>query len=278
MAEWDRKTPWRQGLFLSSEAIDKLNLRLNDCPEKTIAIMASHDCDLPHSPDIEPYFEVVVGRYVDQLDGRYTHTKNPRKLHIQIETADQVRSGEFMITNKLFIQKEYLPDIVPNLDIRLCVNEINVFRRWLSIRYARSSFPDAFEARLKTYKLDKKITQSLKKHGNFITGIFFDVDNGEEITRTAPEEVYTLDIILLYSTQTDPTCAEAAATEAKTEITELFRTTLLDTTGNTWREIELRHCDVLSDEALSYRQSTSLQQWRIEYISLAEDPPDPIIQ
>lgn len=278
MVEWERKTTWRQGSFLSSEAIDKLDLRLTDYPEKTIAIMASHDCDLPHSPVMEPYFEVVVGRYVDQLDGRYTHTKNPRKLHIKIETADQVRIGEFIVTNKRLIQKRYLPDILPNLDIRLGIDELNVFRRWLSIRYVRSSFPDAFESRLKTHKLDKKIAQSLKEHGNFITAIFFDVDEGKEIKRTTYEDVYMLDIIILYSTQHDSAGAEAAATAAKIVITEIFNATLLDTTDNSWKEIELRHCDVLSDEALSYRQSVSLQQWRIEYISLAEIPPDPIIQ
>ena len=46
----------------------------------------------------------------------------------------------------------------------------------------------------------------------------------------------------------------------------------------THENLEHFSCDVISDEALTYKQSTQLKLWRLDYISLAEDPPHPIIE
>lgn len=280
MTKWRRNTTCRQGSFLNRDTLDRFDLRLKDRPEKTVVVIASHDCDLPQSPEVEPYFEVIVGRYIDRLDGAFTHTKSPRKLHVELQVGEHAKPAEFIAADKIQILKKNLPEIIPDPDIYLSIYDLNIFRRWLGIRYSRSSFADGFNARLKdkAYKLDVKITRALKKHGNSITAIFFDVDDGEEITRTSPEDTYTLDITILYSTELDPNAAEAAANEAANEIIELFKTKLFDNINNTWEEIELRRCDVISDEGLSYKQSTLLRQWRMEHISLAEDPPHQIIE
>lgn len=277
MVEWSRETLWRQGLFLDDNSIDKCKLRSEEFPEKTVVIMASHDCDLPQPPSIEPYFEVIVGRYIDHLDGACTFTKSPRKLHIEIQTLEGQKFVEFIAKDKHRIDKSHLPRIIPHLNLQLDVDGLREFKRWLSVRYSRSSFADAFETRLKSHKLDRDIAKILKKHGELITGIFFEVDEGQEIEHASPEDPYLLDITIIYSTNLDPDAAGVAAQEASVAITDSFKAKLLDNINKTWKEIELRYCDAISDEALTYKQSTQLKLWRLDYISLAEDPPHPII-
>lgn len=241
-------------------------------------MIASNDCDLAQSPEIEPVFEVVIGHFIDKLDGSCTNTKNPRKLHISIESPGGQKYAEFITTNREYLPKALLLDIKHNEELHLSTADLTVFRRWLSIRYNRSAFPDQFDSRLKNNDIDKKIAKALRKHGEFITAIFFDVDEGVEVNRVDSNDTYLLDISILYSTEIDPEAAAVAAEEAKEAIVEIFKKKLFDNTTKNWLEIELRYCDVFSDEVFSYRQSVTYKQWRLEHISFSEEPPHEVIQ
>jgi hypothetical protein len=277
MFEWNRETIWRQGFLLDNAAIKSLNLTLPSHSNDTVVIIATHDCDLPQSPDIEPMFEVIVGNYVDELDGSSTNTKNPRKLHINIETKDGQKPAEFLAINKIFIPKEQLPKINQDQNTLLSVDNLIIFKRWLGIRYTRSAFPDLFDKRLKESGIDKKIANALRKHGEYISAIFFDVDGGNETSRYSPEDTYTLDISILYSTQHDPAAAEAAAELARVEINKLFKNKFYNQQNKSWVNIELRYLDVFSDEVFTYRQSVTYTQWRLDHISFSEDPVQEIV-
>jgi hypothetical protein len=87
MGEWDRRIPWRQGNILTADAVASLRLVPNADPTLHAAVVVSHNCDLVQSPDIEPMVEVIVGRRVDRPDGNFTHSKNPRLLHISAAEA-----------------------------------------------------------------------------------------------------------------------------------------------------------------------------------------------
>lgn len=274
MTGWSRESPWRQGSILHTDSLIRLGLQVSE--DRAIAIVASHDCDIAQLPESEPVIEIILGQYISQLDGAFTNTKNPRKLHIEVQTSDGPRSVEFVATAKHSLEKLEFADLEPNDAISIDAETLAVFKRWLGIRYSRSAFPDAFDRRLKADELDKKIAKALKKHGAAITAIFFDVDEGKESNRTEPEDTYTLDIIILYATHTDPVAAETAAEIAKAEIINAFKKKLYDNNARRWMNIELRHCDAMSDEALSYKQSVTLKQWRLEHVSFAEDPPHPV--
>lgn len=274
MAEWSRETSWRQGSVLPDDLNKYLSLK-NDFEDK-ISIVVSHDCDIAQVPDNEPTIEILVGQYVEQLNGAFTNTKNPRKLHIQVNTFQGIKFAEFVAVDKFSIDKMVFMSFEPSKTDNIDSQTMTVLRRWLGIRYTRFAFPDAFDRRLKSNNLDKKIAKALTKHGTAITAIFFDVDNGEEQHRTDPSEVYILDILILYSTESDSFDAEAAAESAKADITKAFEDKLFNKSNQSWTDIELRHCDCLSDEALTYKQSLILKQWRLEHISFAEDPPHPV--
>jgi hypothetical protein len=276
MAEWTRNTPWRQGHLLTNEAIRATGLSHPKYPDYTLVIVASHDCDLAQLPDREPQVEVLVGRKIFALDGNNTHAKSTRTIHIEFQ-GDKALLGEFVVTEKTSIPKKALVDFSPATGVWLAPPDRATFQLWLASRYRRSAFPDEFERRLKESGLSDKITKALKPSSKVITTIFFDVDEGQELTRTGPDDVYMLDIYLLYSTEPDYQAAEASANEAKATIDRAFRTKLFDTASGTWTSIELRYIEVISEEAMTYRESQLLKQWRLDHISMGANPQQSVL-
>ena len=277
MAEWNRDTPWRQGHLLDKDAIEALGLHHAVAPDKTLVIIASHDCDLAQAPEGEPAVEVVVGRLVTDKDGNCTHAKNARKLHVEFAGTAFI-GAEFEATAKVSIDKRALNDFVPRPEAHLSPENHAIFQMWLASRYRRSAFPDEFERRLtlKEFKLHEKIAKAVKPHGELIAGVFFDVDEGDEVTRDGPDDTYTLDITILHLADPDFDAAEKAAETAAKAIEQAFRDKLLDPT-KTWQHIELRSCEPVSESVLTYQQFKQLKRWRLEHISLAAEPQQPVL-
>lgn len=59
-----------------------------------------------------------------------------------------------------------------------------------------------------------------------IHAVYFEVDEGEEIAHTGPDDVYVLDIILMYASEPDSQTAEAVANEVKGKIEQAFKAKL----------------------------------------------------
>lgn len=276
VTEWVRQTPWRQGSLLTDEAIRKLDLLHPEYGENTLVVVVTHDCDLAQSPEIEPMVEVMIGHRIDTLDGNHTHAKNARTLQCEFE-GETLLLAEFIATSKSDIPKSDLADYKPWPDNLLSPSGHATFQRWLAARYRRSAFPDEFERRLvRDTKLATKIAKAVKPHGDSIVAVLFDVDEGQEIIRDGVHDVYLLDITLLHSVEIDFHKAEQAATSAKDAIEKAFGDKLFDSNSGTWQYIELRYCDVISEEALTYRQFSLMKPWRLDHISLGSDPQQPI--
>ena len=276
MEDWSRDTPWRQGHLLGNDAIEALGLPGAVAPSQTLVIVASHDCDLAQAPEGEPVVEVIVGRLMTDTDGNCTHAKNARKLHVEFAGATAFWA-EFEATAKLPIEKHALNDFVPRPAAHLSPENQTIFQMWLASRYRRSAFPDEFERRLvKELKLHEKIAKAVKPHGELITGVFFDVDEGAEVTRDGPDDTYTLDITILHAAVPDFDAAEKAANTAAKAIEKAFKDKLFDPT-KIWQHIELRSCDPVSESVLTYQQFKQLKRWRLEHISLAAEPQQPVL-
>lgn len=277
MSEWARETPWRQGHLLTDTAVSSLGLTNTAYPNETVAIVATHDCDLAQAPEHEPEVEVVVGHRIISLDGNNTHAKSARTLHISFEGGASFYA-EFAATGKYRVPKSVIVNFGPDGQSRLSSSGLATFQRWLASRYRRSAFPDEFERRLvQETKLAAQIAKAVKPHGELITAVLFDVDDGKEREKLGQNDVYMLDIILLHAAAPDNDRAASAAHAAKEVIQKSFATKLFDKKLGKWRSIELRYVDVISEEALTYRQFTLMKPWRLEYVSLGADPPQPIV-
>ena len=271
MPEWTRNTPWRQGHILPDAAVQALGLVPPQAsPGDTVVIVASHDCDLAQLPASEPMIEVVVGCRITDLDGNCTHAKTARKLHLCFNGVAPL-FAEFVATDKRSVSKEALAPFQPDSASSLPAAEHRTFQRWLAARYRRSAFSDEFETRLKGSKLAERITRAVRPHSAAITTVLFDLDEGEDVVRTEPDDPYQLGIVLLHATEPDAAVAETAATAAAATIRAAFKA-VPKSCG-----IELIYLDVLSEEAMSVRQFRLLRPWRLEHISLGADPQQPVI-
>lgn len=261
---------------MGADAIDALGLQHAETPKQAIAIVATHDCDLAQLPDVEPCIEVVIGRLADK-DGNFTHAKNARKLHIEF-TGNAAFWGDFEATAKVVINKQALAPFAPRTNESLTPENHAIFQMWLASRYRRSAFADEFERRLtKETKLSEKIAKAVKLHGELISGVFFDVDDGAEVARNGPDDTYTLDITILHAAEPDFLAAETAANEAAATIEKAFRDKLFDPGKKVWHHIELRFCEPISESVMSYQEFKRLKRWRLEHISLAAYPQQPVL-
>ncbi len=272
MGEWTRNTPWRQGLILTEEAIKAAGLSDLQNPDDTVVIVASHDCDLTQSPDREPYIEVIVGHKIPEVDGNNMYAKNPRTLHIEF-LNDKSLKCEFNITAKRNIPKELLADFAPQKDLSLAPADLYTFQCWLASRYSRSAFPDEFERRLNEENLTEKIVKAVKPSGSAIKAILFDVNGGPD---REVDDIYLLDIIVLYASEPDAIEAEGIANRVAKKIKDAFNAKLFDKKSGSWRNIELRYIDAISDEVMPVGTAEKYKRWRLDYLSLRNDPEQPI--
>lgn len=277
MARWDRRTPWRQGHVLTPETAGDLNLGFDDSAPHPVVVVVSHDCDLAQAPENEPVVEVIVGRRVDSADGNLTHGKNPRRLHLPAMEQGNPIYLELAATARRPVPKEGLLGHQPSAGIVINPNARNILQRWLASRYRRTAFPDAFDRCLDRTRVAKRMAKILEPLGDHIVAVFFDVDEGVEREHEGADDAFTLSIDLLYSTDTDPPAAEAAATQAARAITAAFQELCFDASTNRWHGIELLGCTPISDESLTYAMSLRLKRWNADYISLRSDPTQPIV-
>jgi hypothetical protein len=267
---WDRKTPWRQGKLIAADDCIRLKLCSEEESVRALVIVASHDCDLAQPLDVEPRIEIILGKKAAVGDGNLFHAKNVRRLQVSFDGETQT-IGEFEAIHKATVSKADLAGCEPRKDLVLSTENIVSFQIWLASRYRRSAFPDEFEDRLKINKLANKIASAVKPHGEDITGVFFDVDEGIEVARLGPDDTYLLDIVILHRAEPNFEKSLKAAEEVQQQIEKAFQSAFY-TSLQKWQHIELRYCEVSSEEALTYKRLKELKRWRLDHMSLAAIP------
>ncbi len=275
MGEWSRETPWRQGDVLPDDASKALDLSHPESPERTFVVVISHDCDLTADPDREPFVELVTGRLVDAIKAD-SHAKSARRLQIEFHGPQGLLAAELSAVHKAFVKKDDLAPFDPRTDVSLDAQGLSILQHWLAARYRRAAFPDEFERRLKEAKMPRRIEKALDTAGKHVVAVLFDIDGGEDSQRNGPDDLYRLGIYLLYDTSQNESDAEAATRSAADVIEKTFESAF-QSQDNAWKNIQLEYCDVISDQAMSYADSRMLKQWRLEYISLEDDPQQPVL-
>ena len=281
MADSDRQFSWRQGDVLTDEAAKAFGLRDSENADGTVVVVISHDCDLTAVAEKEPESEVIVGRRIREL-GADSYGKTARRLHIEYQTTEGPVALELMATAKQSISKPALFATDPRQDMWLDGRGIGILQRWLAARYHRAAFPEAFQDRLRAAVIPgkraflKKIESILADGGDHIRAVLFDLDEGQDIERQAPDDVYHLGIVVLYDSLRDEPAAAAAAKKAAEALEEIFETAF-HSSEDGWQNICLKYCDPISDSAMTVAQREMLRQWRLEHMSLQDDPHQPMI-
>ncbi len=272
MAEARNDISWQQGFVLRAESAVSLGLIDSAAGNDRVVLLVSHDCDLVESSEIEPNCEIIVGRKIEKVDGTFAGAKNPRCLHLPFSAGEMRMTAEFLAKDKRQIEKSSILSQMPETKVRLSPDEHFALQSWLSVRYHRPIFPDEFDRRLKAKPADvrKRIANVIKGTGTDLVMILFDIDNGKDVTHNGPDDPYTLGIDLLYNVSEDPERALATAKKAAQRIKGIFRQYYF--TSGQWKNIELRDCLPISEDALSIYNWRFLKPWHFDYLSvLAEE-------
>lgn len=278
MADDERnETVWRQGYVLSEDTAAALGLESPSGAGATVVVVITHDCDIASGLEREPQVEVIVGSRIAAL-GADTNAKTARRLHIEFRTEGAEAPVELLATDKRYLPKADLLAASPRAEWSLAPESLVTLQQWLAARYRRAAFADEFESRLKARpgQVDRKLAKALGVAGVHVLACFFDVDGGEEVVRRDPADVYSLRITLLYdSTQDEPT-AFAATQRAVEAIEAAFEKAFL--VDSRWQNVQLLSCDAMSDSVMTVAYSRMLKRWRLDHMSLADDPQQPIVQ
>lgn len=261
--QWTRDTNWRQGHVLPPEAAARFALTNAADPGSTCVVVITHDCDLANENlDAEPHVEVIVGRTVAAASGNYSWGKAPRTLHYPVERDGAPATVELVATEKALLRKSDLAPFEPDPRFNLDGPTLAVLRSWLSARYDRAAFADAFVTRMRETKADIKLAKALEAHGKNVSFTYFDVDEGKCVER-AEGDPYKLGVVLVFNPGDDPDAAADAADAAAEVVETGLRARLPD--GGT--SIRLEACFAISEEDIPVSQARVLNHWRLEYMT-----------
>lgn len=172
---------WRQGsvlprdlaLDLSTEANFAVALAALD-----LLVLVSHDCDICQGDiDKEPWAELLVIRGITRRPlGDRSYMKSPRVLEFEAHVGTSTGFYRVSASERWFAPRERLSGSSPSG--HLGTQPHDLIPSWLSRRYIRQAFPDAFNDRLKA--ASKDIARHLSAPGgDSLYAIFLVLDDEE---------------------------------------------------------------------------------------------------
>jgi hypothetical protein len=268
----DRDTEWRQGCVLRDDDAFALGLVESTNSDKRIVVI-SHDCDLPN--ESEHKVEVIVGSIISKSDSMYACARNPRRLHLRFaRPTGEEACIEINHLDRLDIPKIKFAELLCyDEKFILELDEKRVLKQWLAARYGRPAFPNAFENRLRKKlgqkTVENRISKILEPASAFLVGLFFDL--GEERATELTDEIpYFLSISIVYDAIDGGQTARHAAEKTAEDLGSLFHEAY--GTPDATKEIALEKCIAVADTYFTLADLRKVDQWRLEYISLKENP------
>ena len=252
---------WRQGSVLPPGLVAQLAASGSlpaALPATSLIIVVSHDCDLIHgSFEKEPTAEVFHFRVAMRPEGHYYYGKNPRKIQIDVAGA----TYEAGIWDRYPIPRPALLEAAP-ASIEVGRREVREIARWISKRYVRAAFANAFEER--TARAQRKIKDLLRPASKFISAIYLLMDDQE----LPSDQAYEVSVV----TTMPPVLYGNPNLRAEVDAAMMKVADLLGRTPG----IQIAESEVISERDLSVAALEELKRWDYDSLSNREDPPDPL--
>lgn len=228
---------------------DTAALNAND-----IAVVISQDCDVTNSSlELEPTFEVIIGRPVLREDGGLKHGRNPRRIQFPTSTADY----EASIHDRFVLHRASLLDRRPD-ETTLDPTTVRSLASWLARRYDRVAFPTAFNARLKPR--EKTVFRELKRCG--VLSAVYLLMSDEELPQESDYHVIVCGAVT--REHDNPTDRETAVKALDMLCVELGKCA----------GIVIEDHEVRSESEITLDDLRLFRRWDVDYLSERADPPD----
>ena len=224
-------------------------------PSEGIWCVLTQDCDLVHH-DIfgEPKVEVVFARHVDNPNKGYTWSKNARELHLRDESLEQ--SLAFHARDRETIPRLYLCRFQPG-EVSLSRESVRLLARWVSRKYFRAAFPDAFNNRI-----GRKTDQNIKKLFQNSPGHFQEIHIKITSEELPADQDYNAIILCIAA---DEASENDEIYEATRQLGEKFAALLHACDG-----ITVKKCEVRSKDEVTLEDLDILQRWDFDSITIRQ--------
>ncbi|MCF6299078.1 MAG: hypothetical protein L3J01_04285 [Thiomicrorhabdus sp.] len=249
------KNGWFQGAILSADSISFLDEMPFSDADLIVAVTQS--CDIASNRlECDGKVEFIVAKYVDEVNGQFTHNKHPRKLHFDVsELADDVeivKVVELEIHQRFVICKSMLASIPLEQNFSISTDTIFELTRWLAGRYTRPAFPSEFNNRIKKAFRRDKLKALAKKFNAELSGIYFQITPDKEISEGTR---YDLNILFTYAGNIDESLANEIGVKAQAFIDGIQEYLIFS------------ECKVLSEKQVSLHTIRSYKRFSFEGMS-----------
>jgi hypothetical protein len=228
---------------------------------REVFIVVSHDCDVVNESLVaEPFVEIAAGHCIpnEARDGNVFWGKNPRRYQLIDESGPESRIVGFNIHRIYKVPRSYLCNATPDTSVQLSKENISRVCRWISLRYSRASFPDAFNER--TRGVVSSLRKPLKKHGHLLSGVYILVCD-DELPESSDYE------IIVWATMRSEDYADREQRADAQKLIDQIEVVMTDSDG-----IDVRACELRSEEEVSLSDLRLLKRWDFDDLSLRDEP------
>lgn len=263
---------WRQGSVFTLDASRPLiaaqrayyGAESFDVPDDARLIVISHSCDVVNAGTQEPRIELCPAVPVAKLDGRYTGTSNPRRLHVELEVGGVAVPHELLAPTRFYWPRTVLEAAGPDTAAILPDRFRRSFLHWIAKRVRRAALPDAFNRRIDA-KLRKRMAKLLEPLQAQVNALLIALEPMDE--ELADGDAYRVQVLALMEPDDFD---EAGKREAVTKVVAELEQVLDDRD-----DIDLEQCVVRSMTDVSFAEYRDFVIWDFDELSLeeGEDPP-----
>lgn len=228
-------------------------------PTADFWMVISQDCDLVQSDWLkEPYVEIVRIRLAQEDESLPQWLTNPRDLQFS-DPPDQ-RKHRFVcsVHDRVRIDRMYLIDRKPELSRTFDRENVRRICHWISRRYVRAAFPDAFNDRVRPElnPLKDKKNSVLYKQSDLLTGIYMLVTEAE----LGPDEDYK---VVVWGTMRVQDFEDKERHQVAQQILDLLESKLGRCQG-----IEIEDCQLKSEQDVTLDHLHTWKRWDFDVLSL----------
>lgn len=188
---------WRQGCLVKADDDRLRHAAHYDPPDDALLLVVSQTCDLVQdSFECEPYFEVLcLRRLSEEPAKRYLGGKNSRRIEFSLSEED----GDHWYAlphERHLIDREVLLEGLPIEGTIQSDQLLTMLLRWLSRRYTRTAFPEAFVSRLG--RVNDKIAKKFARLNPHVSNVYVRV---KPFCEVGGDSDYSMELLLLMDAQ-----------------------------------------------------------------------------
>jgi hypothetical protein len=251
-----RKNLWRQGSIFPVVSHKILSAAISKAvsDDDACIVVTQSCCVVNRDLSAEPTVEILLARKIQKLDKGVLGGKSVRKLHLEISVAGRATAYELLARDRYTIERKTLAEYGPDQERVISQQDLRTVIAWVTARYDREAFPDAFEKRLE--RVQEKLKKAFEKLED-ITEVFIGLAPEDELGDDQPYTIY-----LVFVMQDELYQAVDSRRKMETAVNEI-RSIIHKCKGIVLDSDELR-----SDADVSLRDLRNLRRWgTFDYVS-----------